>query len=113
MRTHQEASKGAFVTRLRTSVLKRTRLGLAATAVVAGVISAAAMASAAPSGGLPGATGTIDIHQTDTDDGTANQPQFACTFTAQFFGFAQGEQARLVFTAESPTGDGELLVDFG
>jgi hypothetical protein len=34
-------------------------------------------------------------------------------FTVQFFGFDTNEQGRLVFTAQPPTGDGQVLLDSG
>jgi hypothetical protein len=101
------------VTRLRSSVLMRAGLGLAAAAVAAAVISVASMASAAPSGDPPGANGTIKIHKLASDEGTENQPHVTCTFTVQFFGFDANEQGRLTFTAQPPTGKGQVLLDFG
>jgi hypothetical protein len=71
------------------------------------------MASAAPNGDPPGANGTIKIHQSDNDQGTENQPHVTCTFTVQFFGFDENEQGRLVFTAQPPTDDVEVLLDSG
>jgi hypothetical protein len=101
------------VTRLRPSLLTRAGLGLAAAALVSAVISVATMASAAPSGDPPGANGTIKIHQSDSEQGTENQPHVTCTFTVQFFGFDTNEQGRLVFTAQPPTGHGQVLHDSG
>jgi hypothetical protein len=71
------------------------------------------MASAAPNADPPGANGTIKIHQSDNDEGTENQPHVTCTFTVQFFGFDANEQGSLVFTAQPPTGQGQVLLDFG
>jgi hypothetical protein len=108
-----EASKGAFMTRLRSSALTRAGLGLAAAALVAAVISVATEASAVPNGDPLGANGTIKIHQSDNDEGTENQPHVTCTFTVQFFGFDRNEQGSLMFTAQRRTGSGQTLRNFG
>ena len=95
------------------SVLARAGLGLAGAALVCAVMSVSTMASAAPSGDPPGANGTIKIHQSDNDQGTENQPHVTCSFTVQFFGFDTNEQGTLVFTAQPPTGDGQVLLSSG
>jgi hypothetical protein len=101
------------VTLPRSALLRRAGLVLTAAALVSAAVSAATMASAAPNSDPPGANGTIKIHQSDNDQGTENQPHVTCTFTVQFFGFDANEQGRLVFTAQPPTGDGQVLLDSG
>ena len=91
-------------------------VGLLTALLVAGSLTLAQMAGAATN--PAGNNGTVKIHDKESDvtldSNPHNQPHVGCPFTVTFFGFDEGDQAEVVFTAWPPTDNGtetELLRD--
>jgi len=89
-------------------------VGLLTALLVAGSLTLTQMAGAATN--PPGNNGTVKIHDKESDvtldSNPHNQPHVGCPFTVTFFGFDEGDKAKLVFTAWAPTGKGtHLLTD--
>jgi hypothetical protein len=64
-------------------------------------------------GNPPGNNGTIKVDGTEfpqaPDDHPNNEPHVDCAFAIDFYGYEALVDARLVFEAQQPTGDGVLL----
>jgi hypothetical protein len=88
---------------------------LASVAVVAPVGPAAA-ATKTPPGDPPGNNGTIKVKKSDpaadpNENNNANQPHISgCVVWLSYSGFDQGQTADITFTAQPPSGKGEVLV---
>jgi hypothetical protein len=92
------------------AVRRRSRFPLIAMAVslVAGLLLLGNTAYAASN--PPGNNGTVKIHELPLDSNPYNQPHVDCPFTVAFFGFDEGDVAKVTFTAWAPTGkEVELL----
>lgn len=70
-------------------------------------------ADAAPPGDPPGNNGTVKIERDGpTDEDRGNEPiGDGCIIWLEFYGFDQGQTADITFTAQAPSGSGELLAD--
>src|SRR5687768_10297769 len=70
-------------------------------------------ADAAPPGDPPGNNGTVKIERDGpADDDRGNEPiGDGCIIWLEFYGFDQGQTADITFTAQAPSGTGELLSD--
>jgi hypothetical protein len=96
------------------AVRRRSRLPLIATAVILigglSLLGNTAFAASNP----PGNNGTVKIHDKESDvtldSNPHNQPHVGCPFTVTFFGFDEGDKAKVVFTAWAPTGKGKTLL---
>jgi hypothetical protein len=58
----------------------------------------------------PGNNGTIKIDGKEFDDHPNNQPHVGCEFQVDFYGFDEGDSAKVTFKAHSPTGDRRTLL---
>jgi hypothetical protein len=92
------------------AVRTRSRFPLIAMAVtlIAGLLLLGNTAFAASN--PPGNNGTVKIHEVPLDSRPHNQPHVDCPFTVSFFGFDQGDVAKVTFTAWAPTGKGKVLL---
>lgn len=70
-------------------------------------------ADAAPPGDPPGNNGTVKIERDGpADEDRGNEPiGDGCIIWLEFYGFDQGQTADITFTAQAPSGTGELLAD--
>jgi hypothetical protein len=70
-------------------------------------------ADAAPPGDPPGNNGTVKIEREGpADEDRGNEPiGDGCIIWLEFYGFDQGQTADISFTAQMPSGTGELLAD--
>lgn len=85
---------------------------------VLGLLSAVAVvpmsrADAAPPGDPPGNNGTVKIERDGpADEDRGNEPiGDGCIIWLEFYGFDEGQTADITFTAQAPSGSGELLTD--
>jgi hypothetical protein len=85
---------------------------LAGLLAVALIVAIPQIAGATPN--PPGNNGTVKIHDgsqdVSLDSNPHNQPHVGCPFTVTFFGFDEGDVAKVTFTAWSPTGKGKVLL---
>ena len=51
----------------------------------------------------PGNNGTVKVDRVPFDDHPNNEPHAGCTFQVDFYGFDEGDQATVTFTAHPPT----------
>lgn len=97
--------------------VSRMSLLLLLVAVVGSVsVTGAGAAAKTPPGDPPGNNGTIKIKKSDpaldpNEKNNANQPHIdGCLFWLSFSGFDQAQTADITFTAQAPSGKGEVLL---
>jgi hypothetical protein len=79
-------------------------------------VTGAGAAAKTPPGDPPGNNGTIKIKNSDpaldpNENNNANQPHIdGCLFWLSFTGFDKAQTADITFTAQAPTGKGEVLL---
>jgi hypothetical protein len=86
-----------------------TRLALAAVLSAGAALAPAASALAAPSDPA-GNNGTIKIDGWSFDSAPDNEPHVGCRFQVDFYGYDLGSTAKVTFTVQAPTGEGERLL---
>lgn len=89
------------------SLRRRTVMGLAALPAAALLLVVNPLqAGAAPAGN----NGTVKIDGAEFDTHPDNEPHVGCEFQVDFYGFDKGDyNAKVTFTAQAPTGKGEVL----
>ena len=90
------------------SMSRAVRIAIAVAICVVGMTAAATLAVAAPSTGR--SSGTIEIDARSGDNGHGNDPHVTCTFKVKFYNFDTNERVNIIFTAQPPTGHGQVLL---
>lgn len=94
--------------RYRRMVAGLSALPLAALIVLA---NPAGSVQAHAAAGPPGNNGTVKIDGKDFDTHPDNEPHVGCMFEVDFYGYDEGDLfAKVTFTAQAPTGKGEVLL---
>jgi hypothetical protein len=84
-------------------------LGLAVSAVVAGVVTGPTALADKPGGhNPPGNNGTFKIDGVPYDDGIDNEPHVTCEFRLVFFGFDKDQRGTIEFRGQAPSGSGRV-----
>jgi hypothetical protein len=86
-----------------------TRAALATAMSAAAALAPATAALAAPADPA-GNNGVIKIDALPFDSDPANEPHVGCRFQVDFYGYDLGSTAKVHFTVQAPTGEGERLL---
>ncbi|PWU43155.1 hypothetical protein DLJ46_32910, partial [Micromonospora globispora] len=87
---------------------QRRRLGLALSSAAAAGVASLAIATPALATDPAGNNGTVKIDNFDVDShndpNIANRPHVGCDFQVRFFGFDNGQTAKITFDIHEPSG---------
>lgn len=93
----------------RNSLINRITTFTTGVAIGLTILSGTASAAPATPPNPSGNNGVFKVDGIDFDDTTANEPRVTCSFEIDFFGFDLGARADIRFSAQAPTGRGQLL----